>query len=257
MNGHPFVYLGQTVNWTDDVIVTKEPIKGVRELEGKRFVEREGTDANSHHGNHPGGNHLLYLMREGLDPHNVKFVAARGREYWKDVAEGLGDFCFSGPPEDEDALAAGLHIFPLEPLPMVNGSTMTTLWPTLQNRRDLCEGVIKAALMGIHFIKTEPEKMWKLMEEKVAPELKITDERSLKHLHAYCQHILEPRMYPHAEAVANAFKLAIMEEPTIGEKLNPFSLWDIHLLREIEESEFIDDLYGGNVPGPGAPPKRG
>jgi len=117
--------------------------------------------------------------------------------------------------------------------------------------------VLKATLMGIHFIKTQPEKMWKLMQNEVATELKIKDERSLKHLYQYCQSILEPRLYPNAEAVANAFELAVMEEPTIRSKINPFSLWDIHLLREIEESEFIDDLYGGSVPGPGTPPSRG
>ncbi|HEX6510781.1 MAG TPA: hypothetical protein VF157_00660, partial [Chloroflexota bacterium] len=92
--------------------------------------------------------------------------------------------------------------------------------------------------------------------DDVAVELKINDERALKHLYQFCRSILEPRLYPVAESVANAFKLAVMEEPSISQKLNPMSLWDIHLLREIEESEFIDDLYGGKVPGPGAPPPR-
>jgi len=256
MNGHPFVYLGQTVNWVDDVIVSREPIKSLKELEGKRLAETTGVTAERHHGHHPGGNHLLYLRREGVDTKKITFVGTDKRELWQEVADGRADAAFSGPPEDEDAAAAGLHVLPLEPLPMVNGSTMTTLWPTLQERRDLCEGVIKATLMGIHFIKTQPEQMWQLMQTEVAAELKVKDERSLKHLHQYAQHILEPRMYPTAEAVANAYELAVMEEPSIRTKLNPFSLWDIHLLREIEESEFIDDLYGGNVPGPGAPPAR-
>src|SRR5438270_11948437 len=70
MNGHPFVYLGQTVNWTDDVIVTREPINKVSDLKGKRFVEREGLTADRHGGNHPGGNHLLHLKRDGLDRHD-------------------------------------------------------------------------------------------------------------------------------------------------------------------------------------------
>jgi len=257
MNGHPFVYLGQTVNWVDDVIVSKQPIKSLKEMEGKRFVETPGVTAERHHGHHPGGNHLLYLRREGLDPDKLTFVGARQKELWPDVADGLGDFCFSGPPDDEDARAAGLHVLPLPPLPMVNASTMTTLWPILKNRRDLCEGVLKAALMGIHYIKTEPDKMWKLMQDDVAVELKIKDERSLKHLYNYCRSILEPRLYPTAQAVHNAFDLAIMEQPDIASKVNPMSLWDINLLRDIEESEFIDDLYGGQVPGPGAPPSRG
>jgi hypothetical protein len=256
MNGHPFVYLGQTVNWTDDVIVSREPITSPKQLVGKRFVEYPGADANSHHGRHPAGNHLLYLRREGVDAKTLTFVAAETKEYWQDVAAGRGDFCFSGPPDDDDAAAAGLHVFPLAPLPMVNGSTMTTLWPIYQERRDLCEGVLKAAIMGIHFIKTEPEKFWQLMQDDVAVELKIKEPKALEHLYEHCRAILEPRLYPLAESVANAFELAVMEEPDIRQKLNPMSLWDIHLLREIEESEFIDDLYGGQTPPPGAPPAR-
>jgi ABC-type nitrate/sulfonate/bicarbonate transport system substrate-binding protein len=256
MNGHPFVYLGQTVNWTDDVIVSKAPISSMQDLQGKRFVETEGVTAERHHGHHPGGNHLLYLKREGVDPHKLTFVSGTTKELWQDVAAGRGDFCFSGPPDDEDAQAAGLHVFPLAPLPMVNASTMTTLWPIYQERRDLCEGVLKAAIMGIHFIKTEPDAFWKLMQDDVAVELKIKEPKALKHLYEFCRAILEPRLYPVAESVGNAFALAIMEEPQIAQKLNPMSLWDIHLLREIEESEYIDDLYGGKVPGPGAPPSR-
>ncbi len=42
-----------------------------------------------------------------------------------------------------------------------------------------------------------------------------------------------------------------MEEPEIINHLNPMSLWDLHLLRSIEESGFINKLYDGKVPGPG------
>jgi ABC-type nitrate/sulfonate/bicarbonate transport system substrate-binding protein len=256
MNGQPFVYLGQTVNWIDDVMVSKEPITSLRDLEGKKLVETEGVTAERHHGHHPGGNHLLYLRREGADPHKITFVAGTSRSLYKDVLNGLGDAAFASPPEDEEARAAGLHVLALPHLPMINAATMTTVWPTLQNKRDLCEAVLKATLMGVHYIKTEPDAFWKLMEDDVAVELKIEDSKALKHLYEYERSILEPRLYPTAESVANSFQLAIMEEPQIASKMNPMSLWDINLLREIEESEFIDDLYGGKVPGPGAPPSR-
>jgi hypothetical protein len=42
-----------------------------------------------------------------------------------------------------------------------------------------------------------------------------------------------------------------MEEPAVADALNPMSLWDIHLLRELEESGYVDALYGGQMPGPG------
>jgi ABC-type nitrate/sulfonate/bicarbonate transport system substrate-binding protein len=250
-HGQPFVYLGQTVNWVDDVLVSREPIRDLQELEGKRLAEDKGVTPDRHHGRHPAGNHLLYLRRAGLDPHKVTFVATGRRERLEVIQNGQADAAFASPPDDEEARKQGLHVLNLPPLPMVQASTMTTLWPTVQERPELCEAVIKATLMGIHFFKTQSGAMWEVMQQDVAKELKIEREDQLRGLFQRNQAILETRMYPRADAVHNAFELAIMEEPAIADKLNPMSLWDIHLLRKIEESGFLDELYGGEVPGPG------
>jgi ABC-type nitrate/sulfonate/bicarbonate transport system substrate-binding protein len=250
-HGQPFVYLGQTVNWVGDVLVSREPLQSLRDLEGKRLSEQPGVTAERHHGAHPGGNHLLYMRREGVDTHKVTFVASKQRARYVEVLNGEADAAFVSPPEDEEARVAGLHVLPLPPLPMVQATTLTTLWPTLQERRDLCLAVAKAVMMGVAFIKTQPGAMWEVMEQDVAKELKIENPRVLKHLHLENQAILEPRLYPRADAIANAFELAVMEEPAIRDGLNPMSLWDVHLLRELEESGFVDELYGGQVPGPG------
>ncbi len=105
--------------------------------------------------------------------------------------------------------------------------------------------------MGVHFIKTKREEMWEVMQEDVAVELGIEDLRVLEYLHNHNLYILEPRLYPNAEAIKNAFDLAVMEEPEIADRLNPMSLWDLHVLRSIDESGFINKLYDGKVPGPG------
>ncbi|HLH23579.1 MAG TPA: ABC transporter substrate-binding protein [Chloroflexota bacterium] len=250
-HGQPFVYLGQTVNWIDDALVSREPMQDLRELVGKRLAEDPRVTPERHHGHHPGGNHLLYLRRGGVDPHDLTLVPSQQREHWMDVANGAADAAFASPPQDEDARRAGLHVLRLPPLPMVQASTMTTLWPTVQERRELCEAVLKATMMGIHFFKTQSGPMWEVMQQDVARELRIDSEEVLRALFHRNQAILEPRLYPRAEAVANAFELAIMEEPAVAEALNPMSLWDVHLLRELEESGFVDKLYGGQVPGPG------
>jgi ABC-type nitrate/sulfonate/bicarbonate transport system substrate-binding protein len=250
-HGQPFVYLGQTVNWVDDVLVSREPIRDLRELEGKRLAEDEGVTPERHHGRHPAGNHLLYLRRAGADAHKITFVETSRRGRYQALLDGQADAAFASPPEDEMARKAGLHLLPLPPLPMVQASTMTTLWPTLQARPELCEAVVKAALMGIHFFKTQSGAMWEVMQQDVAKELKIENEETLRGLFLRNQAILETRMYPRADAVQNAFELAIMEEPAIADQLNPMSLWDVHLLRTIEDGGWIDDLYGGQVPGPG------
>lgn len=252
-HGQPFIYLGQTVNWVDDVLVSREPISSLKEVEGKRLSEQPSVTAERHGGAHPGGDHLLYLRREGADARKITFVGSKRRDRFMDVLEGRAYAAFCAPPEDEEARAAGLHVLELAPLPMVQASTMTTLWPTVQQRPGLCEAVLKAVLMGVQFIKTQPDAMWRVMQEDVAVELEIASESTLRHLHDHNRSILDPRLYPRADAVHNAFELAIMEEPEIRDRLNPFSLWDIHLLRGLEESGFVDDLYEGKVPGPGAP----
>ncbi len=250
-HGHPFVYLGSTVNWVDDVMVTKEPIRSLKELEGKTFSEIAKATPDTHHGSHPAGNHLLYLKREGADPHKIKYVPSDRRKQYLDVVEGKAFAAFASLPDDEEARRKGLHVLPLAPLPMVLATTLTTLWPTLEKRRDLCDAVAKAVLTGVHFIKTKREEMWEVMQEDVAVELGIEDLRVLEYLHNHNFHILEPRLYPTAEAIKNAFDLAIMEEPEIADRLNPMSLWDLHVLRSIEEGGFINKLYDGKVPGPG------
>jgi hypothetical protein len=251
-HGQPFVYLGQTVNWIDDALVSREPLRDLRELVGKRLAEDPRVTPERHYGHHPGGNHLLYLRRAGVDPRDLTLVSSKQRAHWIEVANGEADAAFASPPQDEDARRAGLHVLRLPPLPMVQASTMTTLWPIMQARPELCVAVLKATMMGVHFFKTQVGPMWEVMQQDVAKELKIDSEEVLRALFLRNQAILEPRLYPRAEAIANAFELAVMEEPAVAEALNPMSLWDVHLLRELEESGFVDELYGGQVPGPGS-----
>lgn len=252
-HGRPFVYLGQTANWVDELIVTRESLGSLKELEGKRLSEEPKVTPDRHHGSHPGGNHLLYLRRGGVDTHRVTFVPSERRARYQDVLEGKADAAFAPSRDDAKMRAAGLQVLRLEPLPMVHASTMTTLWPTVVERPDLCVGVLKAVLMGVHFVKTQPEHMWEIMQGDVATELEIDDLARLKYLHDQNRSVLEARMYPTADAVKNAFALAVMEEPEIADSLNPMSLWDVHLVRSLEESGFVEDLYGGKVPGPGRP----
>ena len=73
-HGQPFVYLGQCVNWVDDVLVSREPLRSLKRPGGQAPQRAARGTAERHHGAHPGGNHLLYLRREGVDAHKITFV---------------------------------------------------------------------------------------------------------------------------------------------------------------------------------------
>jgi ABC-type nitrate/sulfonate/bicarbonate transport system substrate-binding protein len=52
----------------------------------------------------------------------------------------------------------------------------------------------------------------------------------------------EPKPYPSLEAIRNVFALALKRDPEIAE-FNPLALWDLHYLREIDDSGYINRLY--------------
>ena len=53
----------------------------------------------------------------------------------------------------------------------------------------------------------------------------------------------DTRLLPELEAIKNVYKLACMAYPG-SEKVNPTELWDLHWLREVLDSGFMQGLYG-------------
>ena len=45
--------------------------------------------------------------------------------------------------------------------------------------------------------------------------------------------------------MANAYKLCCLKSPE-AEEMSPMALWDLHYLRELDNSGFIDALYTNN-----------
>jgi hypothetical protein len=53
---------------------------------------------------------------------------------------------------------------------------------------------------------------------------------------------LESAPYPTIEALQNVFALAVKRDPQIKE-FNPLTLWDLHYVKEIDDSGYIRQLY--------------
>ena len=52
---------------------------------------------------------------------------------------------------------------------------------------------------------------------------------------------LQIKPYPTPRAIANSYEIALAEYPG-GEGLNPLALWDIHWVKQADDSGFIEDL---------------
>jgi ABC-type nitrate/sulfonate/bicarbonate transport system substrate-binding protein len=241
--GKPIVCLASPSNSVNDKLVSRLPIKEVSELRGKRIGDTTLVDSiGGYH--HPRGNHMLYVMRGGLRLDEVEWVelSESNKEFHGmqlDVLKfGKVDAIFvTGNTEKFEQ--ARLHVLPLDRLPMINGPTLTSTLTTVQKKDRLAERLVKAQVLGIHFARThrgETEKILEGLRQRV-PECKNVNYRSVAKL--------LPKPYPDHEAVANAYKLCCLKTPET-EEMSPMALWDLHYLRELDHSGFIDALYKSN-----------
>jgi ABC-type nitrate/sulfonate/bicarbonate transport system substrate-binding protein len=238
--GKPIVSLASPSNTVNDKLVTRFPIKQVSELRGKRIGDTTLVDSiGGYH--HPRGNHMLYVMRGGLKLDEVEWVelSESNDEFKAMQPEALRSgrvdaiFVTGGTEKFEQA---GLHVLSLDRLPMINGPTLTSTLTTLQKKDRLGERLVKAQVLGIHFARTrrgETEQILEGLRQRV-PECKSVNYRSIAKL--------LPKPYPDHEGVANAYKLCCLKNPET-EELSPMALWDLHYLRELDHSGFIDRLY--------------
>ena len=51
-----------------------------------------------------------------------------------------------------------------------------------------------------------------------------------------------PEIFPRLDAIQNVFALALKRDPEI-KNFNPLAFWDLHYLREIDDSGYINRLY--------------
>jgi ABC-type nitrate/sulfonate/bicarbonate transport system substrate-binding protein len=240
--GKPIVSLASPSNSVNDRLVARFPIQDIAELRGKRIGDTTLVDSlGGYH--HPRGNHMLYVLRGGLRLDEVEWVelTESNSEFraiqWESVKSGRVDAIFvTGNTERFEQ--AGLHVLTLDRLPMINGPTLTSSLTTLQRKDRLGERLVKAQLMGIHFARTrrgETERILEGLRQRV-PEAKSANYRSVAKL--------LPKPYPDHEGVANAYKLCCLKSPET-EEMSPMALWDLHYLRELDQSGFIDALYAG------------
>ena len=237
LKGDPWVYVGQTLNLNYHRLVV-QPDSGINkigDLKGKVVA---------HKGQHPGLNNWLFLKDNGLDVDRGDLAMKRwrveGKGSWEGVRTGEFDAALVTPPDDLLAQRAGLKVIEIPFQPMIWFTTISTSWTFVQKRGDIVEKVLKGIVEGIHFFKTQKAKTIAILEKRYSP--KGWDREIVEHVYNELAAILEKKPYPSLPAIHNVFELAKRQHPECA-GVNPLSLWDMHYLRQIDDSGFIDRLY--------------
>ena len=231
--GKPIVSIASPVNGQNASVASREPLNSIQDLRGKRIADTpmEGRDGGFHHGR---GNHMMYLIRSGIGIDDVRWVESESSdEQLEALKSGRADARFISGTGDRYK-EQGFHVLPLGPLPMINGPTITTSYTVLQKKKGLGERLVKAMVLGIHFTKTQRAKTERILEKLNKRTGESYSYRSLERM---------PRKpYPDPQAVINAYDLGCIKSPEAKE-LSAFALWDMHYLRELDNSGYIDKLY--------------
>ncbi len=252
--GDSWVYLGQTVNQVNHQLAVRadSEINGLADLQGKKI----GT-----HGNHPSLNDWLFFKQHGLDADrdDIEFVkqskgrkepgsgagaapAERPRWLWELVRDRVVDAALLMPPASLFAKAGGLKIIDIEPLPMIHFTTISSSLGFVEKHPGIVERFLKGMIEGIHFFKTKPDQAIRIIRDRSTKRGQMTLEQATI-THRNLAGVLEPKLYPKMQAIANVYEEAIRQDRD-AKKINPMELWDVHHIRRLDDMGFVDALYG-------------
>ena len=237
--GEPIVCLASPKNVVGASIVTREPIDDLSALRDKRIIDETPKDPRAGFA-HGALNRMLYLRRAGIPFDHVDRVERKpgvGLQQLKidAMTSGRADAAFAtGSAKAYEE--AGLHILELPELPMINGPTITTSYLALHAHDQLGERLVMAQLRAIALVHTDPASAHESLKKGSRGFVPVTDQTVAR------LGRLQPKPYPAPQAVINAHEICCIQHPE-AEEMNPLAVWDLHYLRELDQSGFIDGLY--------------
>jgi len=243
IHGEPFVHIAQTNNlWKENWLVARPGIRGLQDLKGKRIAM---DDFHSH----TGLNVWRFLQLNGLEEgRDVTLVNGerKGLDRVRKVMSGEYDATFVRAIEQLRSRAIGANVIELaSSMPMIEGVTVTTTTTYVNSHQEEVRGLLLALVDAIHFFKTRRKDTIRILKEKCADVVKLESDEEMSLFYDNTEKSLEPKPYPTLEAIENVFALAVREKPEIRD-FNPLALWDLHYVRQIDDSGYIDKLYAAN-----------
>jgi len=239
LKGEPFVHIAQTNNvWKENWLVAHEGIRGIKDLKGKRVAM---DDFHSH----TGLNVWRYLQIHGLEEgRDVELVNGerKGLDRVRKVMSGEHDATFVRAVEQLRARALGANVIEVSSMPMIEGVTITTTTTYVNRHQDEIRCLLLALVDAIHFFKTRRRDTLDILKKACRDVLKFQSGEEMAVFYDNQASSLERKPYPTLQAIENVFALAVRETPEIRD-FNPLILWDLHYLRGIDESGYIDRLY--------------
>lgn len=187
----------------------------------------------------------LWLRAMGLDK-DVTTIPVTDKEVgrwcqWKKVASGDCVAAFISPLYLPGALAAGLKVLDVPPIPIVGHFAQACLSKFALANGDLMKDYVRAAIHGVCLLLYDRPAALDICAGEPMKRIGIADRTELERQVAAIAHDLKPKPYPSAQAIANTFEIATIEYPAC-KGIDPMALWNLRWVKELDDEGFIDDL---------------
>jgi ABC-type nitrate/sulfonate/bicarbonate transport system substrate-binding protein len=187
----------------------------------------------------------LFLRKNGLeDGKNVQMIEGDRKpiERVRAVMAGVYDATFVSMTEGARAQKLGANVIEVARMPMIEGVTATTTTTYVNNHPEEVESLLKAMVDAIHFFKTNKKDTIDLINKTCRDVLRVQSDEELDAFYESRAQEFQRKPYPNMDAIQNVFQLGLKIRPEIKD-FNPLIMWDMHHLRAIDDSGYIDKLY--------------
>lgn len=233
--GTDLVMIAGMVNTFAFQIVTVKGITSAQQLKGKRVgVNRFGTA--------PDIAARFALRRMGIDPSEVTILQL-GEQSTRLLAMKAGQLeaAVVLPPITTIAQREGMRV--LMDMSELGAEFQITGLASSQSfiakNRPSAMKLMRAFVEGIHFYKTRKQESMAI----IAKYMRMNDTEAVEATWDYFAHKIVPRKpYPTAQGIKALLDLAAKERPEAA-KVPPERIMNISLLKELDDSGFIDRLY--------------
>jgi ABC-type nitrate/sulfonate/bicarbonate transport system substrate-binding protein len=179
------------------------------------------------------------LKREGLEPgRDVVFVAVgEPSQRLMALQNRIIDATILSGGYVVQARQQGLKVLETPPVPFLREAQVTTR-RFLTEKRPAVKAYLEGLVESIHFFLTQKEKTKRLL----ASFLRSQDASVLEESYNDVALTIDRKPYPTEEAIQNVFQMIAESEPKAREQ-NPMAMWDLSLIKELDQSGWIDSLY--------------
>lgn len=217
-------------------LVVPQNVRGPDDFRGKAFAVRTSGQPQAV---------TLWLRAMGLE-RDVEARPVSDKEVgrwcqWKKVANGECIASFISPLYLPDALAAGLKVIGVPPIPIVGHFAQACLSRFAVGNADLMCDYVRATIhAGILMLHDRPEALAICAGEPMT-RMGIADKAELKRQVDAIAHDLKEIPCPTPQAIANTYEIATVEYPGCA-GINPMALWNLRWVKELDDEGFADGL---------------